>query len=142
MLDIDSPTASVSVGPIFSASESLVSGVLSAWAVPSTIAEIDQVIAADSAEDRPSEETIRRVELLLKESHAHFPVYLAASEVESFEGALLIHWTTLNKRLTIISPRELDRPLKLYKRVASGWSQLTPNPSPVDLTAALQWVMQ
>lgn len=124
------------------AADSLISGILSACAVPSTIAEIDKVVASDPVEDRPTEETIRRAKHFLEEAHVHSPVYLTASEVESFEGDLLIHWTTPNKRIAIISPHQQNQPLKLYKTISSGWSNLMSNPSPVDLNLALQWVMQ
>ena len=122
--------------------ESVVSGILSACAVPNTLADINEVVVSAPPEDRLIEETTLRAKHLLEEANAIAPIYLAASEVESFEGDLLIHWTTTNKRLTLISPREQDRPLKLYRRIANGWSELTPNPVANDLSSALLWVMQ
>lgn len=116
--------------------------VINSSAIPITIAEITRTVEAEAPEDRPSDPVVQRAIQLLEEAHAQTSVYLAASEVEGFEGDLFIHWKTPKKRMTIISPRQPESALRLYKKLSTGWSQLIQNPSPADVTAGLAWVLE
>ena len=115
---------------------------LSSIAVPTTIARMERIAETDPLEDRPTGNVVLRLTTLLAESHAHAAIFIGASEVESFEGDLLVHWQSSGKRVTIISPRQEEQPLRLYRKLSTGWSQLMQDPSPTDVTAALQWSLQ
>lgn len=122
--------------------DTLVEAVLSSSALPLTIAQIRRVAASEPPEDRPPEVAVQRAVRLLEETHASAAIYLAASDIESFEGDLFIHWTSAKKRITIISPHQQNGSVRLYKKIGTEWSQLMLNPSPVDVASALKWVLQ
>lgn len=115
--------------------------ILSGSAKDSTIEDINETVAVESPEDRPSDEVVGRAKELLNTAQRYAPIYLAASDVECFEGDLHVHWVTAKKRMTIISSRR-GQPIRLYKTIAGGLAQVIQNPSAADVTLALQWVLQ
>lgn len=134
------PSSAIHQGELAFAQEMLLS-----WgptAVASTLAAIDRVVDTEDAEDRPSEYAKRRIVHLLAEAQNVSRIYIAASDVEGFEGSLLVHWTAHGKRVVLISPRSEDKPPSLYRKVADGWSELMQDPTPTDLAASLAWVLQ
>lgn len=115
--------------------------VISLTATSEITSEIKNVIETEPPEDRPMEAVSQSAIEMIKAADKHSLVYLTASEIESFEGSLLVHWTVQNKRVTLISSGP-DGHVKLYKKGPSNLSELIPNPSPGDLSTALNWVMQ
>ena len=115
--------------------------VLSAMAVEDTVTTILSVVAAESEEDRPTSAVVERAVALLRAAQIVEPIYLRASEVEGFEGDLLIHWRTPQKRVTLVAPKQSDQSVRLHKRRASGWSEFANAPSPADMVSALKWLL-
>jgi hypothetical protein len=124
------------------AQDTFISRVVNGMAVEDTIRDIRSVALAETDEDRPDEAVIARAEAILRKANQHDPIYLEASEIEGFEGDLLIHWATEQKRLTLVSPKQPDQNLRLYRRMANGWTEHVPNPSPADIVTAIKWVLQ
>jgi hypothetical protein len=119
----------------------LFSVVISLAAVSEIKSEIDSVIETDPPEDKPLRVVGEAAVEMIEAADSHSPIFLTASEIESFEGNLLVHWEVRNKRLTLIASGP-DGRTKLYKKAASNLSEIIPNPSPIDLSDALTWIMQ
>ena len=115
--------------------------VISLTAASEIESEIKSAIETEPPEDRPLEVVGEAAIGMIKAADKHSLVYLTASEIESFEGSLLVHWTVQNKRVTLISSGP-DGHIKLYKKGTSNLSELIPNPSASDLSTALTWIMQ
>jgi hypothetical protein len=119
----------------------LFSVVISLAAVSQINSGIDGVIETDPPEDRPLRIVGEVAIEMIKAADRHSLVFLPASEIESFEGSLFVHWTIRNKRVTLIASGP-DGHIKLYKKGEGNLSELVPNPSAKDLSVALYWIMQ
>jgi hypothetical protein len=110
-------------------------------AASETTTEIDSMFRSEPLEDRPTKAVAEAAIRMIWDADTCSPMYLAASEIESFEGDLLVHWTIRGKRVTLISSNP-DGHVKLYKSGSSHLSELIPNPSAKDLVIALNSLMQ
>lgn len=119
----------------------LFSVVISLAAASEITAEINSVIETEPSEDRPSGIVGEAAIEMINTADRLSLVFLKASEIESFEGSLLVHWTVRNKRVTLIASGP-DGHIKLYKKHTTNLSELIPNPSATDLSTALNWIMQ
>jgi hypothetical protein len=118
----------------------LFSVVISLTAAAEINSEINDVIEAEPPEDRPLGVVSEGVIKMIKDADEYSLVFLTASEIESFEGNLLIHWVIREKRVTLIGGP--DGHIKLYKKGNANLSELIPNPSARDLSIALNQIMQ
>jgi hypothetical protein len=125
---------------IASENTSLFCLIVSLSAASETISEIERTIESEPTEDRPVQPVAEAAIKIIKDADAHSLIFLPASEIESFEGSLLVHWELRQKRVTLIAGPGAY--LKLYKKGNSSLSELIPNPTPVELTAAIHSVMQ
>jgi hypothetical protein len=118
-----------------------VSFVISLSAASETIAEVNSILETEPPEDRPTKAVSDSAIKMIRTADECSLMYLAASEIESFEGDLLVHWTIRDKRVTLIVSGP-DGRIKLYKRGKSNLSELIPNPAAIDLVSALTSLMQ
>jgi hypothetical protein len=115
--------------------------VISLSAAAETIAEVNGIIETEPPEDRPTRAVSESAIKMIRNADECSLMYLAASEIESFEGDLLVHWAIREKRVTLIASGP-DGRVKLYKRGKSNLSELIPNPTAIDLVSALTSLMQ
>ena len=123
----------VDTGAVFSV-------LLNLSAAEATLSEIDQTLKSEPSEDKPTAEIVSAAKAMIMGAAEPVPFFLAASEVEGFEGRLLVHWTLAAKRVTLIASGPEVR-MKLYKKTHPTLSELIPNPSPADLHSALTWIL-
>jgi len=106
-----------------------------------TNAEIDQIVSDESPDEKPEPPVIDAAKNIVSAAAYPVPFFLAASEVECFEKRLLVHWALGSKRVTLITSGPEAR-TRIYKKTATNLSELTTNPSPVDLRNAINWILE
>jgi|ERR1019366_2248244 hypothetical protein len=66
------------------------------------------------------------------------------SDLEAFEGDLLIHWRSADRSITLICPAGADRQAKLYREELRDGrffrSDIKPEPRASDIALAIKWV--
>jgi hypothetical protein len=94
--------------------------------------------------DFPSRYALSTARSLLSDVDRIFGLTASFSDLDSFEGDLLIHWRSGNAGIALICPSDSTRVAKVYReRVendAAVESVLIENPRPSDIVGLIKWI--
>ena len=117
------------------------------WQVLELDATFPEMLRHDltsSGEDFPSKHALRAARSLCADLDRILPKVVSFSDLEAFEGDLLLHWRSESRGVTLICPADSSRRTKLYReqmeRGRGSKTDITPDPRASDLAREIQWV--
>jgi hypothetical protein len=94
--------------------------------------------------DFPSEHALQIGRVLCADLDRILPRVVSFTDLEAFEGDLLIHWRSETRSVTLICPADSTRKAKLYREEHDGnhtlKSDISPDPRASDVAREIQWV--
>lgn len=95
-------------------------------------------------EDFPSKHALGIARSLCADLDRILPKVVSFSDIEAFEGDLLLHWRSESRAVTLICPADATRRVKLYRELLENGravkTDIAPNPRVSDLAREIQWV--
>jgi hypothetical protein len=95
-------------------------------------------------EDFPSKHALGIAKSLCADLDRILPRVVSFSDLEAFEGDLLLHWRSESRSVTLICPADSTRRRKLYREQLDDRlikeTDIAPSPRASDLAREIQWV--
>lgn len=111
-----------------------------------TTDSIEKLWIHSEGADKPSEHAVMQALLLVREVEEISPSAPAATDIEGFEGDVLLHWNFGPRSISLVCPADRNRSIKLYKETVvdgrAATTGLINSPSASIVTANLRWIRQ
>ena len=109
-----------------------------------TFPEMLRLDITNCGEDFPSKHALGIARSLCADLDRILPKVVSFSDLEAFEGDLLLHWRSESRSVTLICPADSMRPAKLYREQLDNGrttkTDIAPGPRVSDLAREIQWV--
>jgi hypothetical protein len=109
-----------------------------------TFPEMLRLDITNGGDDFPSKHALGIARSLCADLDRILPRVISFSDLEAFEGDLLLHWRSDSRSVTVICPANSMRPAKLFREQLDNGrtakTHIAPNPRASDLAKAIQWV--
>jgi len=117
------------------------------WQVLELDATFPEILRPDIMKrdgDFPTRHALDTARSLCSNLDRILPNVVSFSDLEAFEGDLLLHWRSDSRSVTLICPSDSTRRTKLYReQVQTGGSlktDIAPDPRASDLAREIKWV--